>query len=61
MLLKILFGNHKVIRADEKEVVIKLTGPEEPVIMTTHYQEGKPEIQKLRLFVTDYGRIKRGA
>jgi hypothetical protein len=60
MFLKILPEKNKIIRATEKEIVIDLAGPNESIVMTTHYHEDKPLIQKIRLFVTDYGRIKRG-
>jgi len=61
MLLKIKFNNAVMVREADKEMMFQVEHSTQPAIeLTTHYQEGKPEIQKLRLFVTDYGRIKRG-
>jgi hypothetical protein len=59
MLLKIKLNKAVMVRETGQEITFQ-TSHGNPVELTTHYQEGKPEIQKLRLFVTDYGRIKRG-
>ncbi len=32
---------------------------ENPIILTTHYLEGKPELQKANIFVSHHGRIQK--
>jgi hypothetical protein len=59
MLLKIKLNKAVMVRDTGDEITLQ-TSQGHAVELTTHYQEGKPEIQKLRLFVTDYGRMKRG-
>ena len=59
MLLKIKLNTSRLLKADEQEITIEMNREDEPIILTTHYLEGKPDIVKARLFVSLHERIQK--
>ncbi len=59
MLLKIKLNSAKIIKADEHGITLGMEKAEHPIILTTHYLEGKPELQRADIFVSHHGRIQK--
>lgn len=57
--MKIKLNTSRLLKADEQGITIEMNREENPIILTTHYLEGKPELQKANIFVSHHGRIQK--